>query len=117
MFPFYMGYCKVDNVLQEGYHMFINDKFYTVLRVAYPEHFENKLGYMLSILISEQIRFNTLEIYNDSFKHPESADTNVLFEVLFKNFKTNVYNKWNNVWHDNQKIVTLTYGNYEPDKK
>jgi hypothetical protein len=58
---------------------------------------------LLGILVAEQIRFNTLEVYISTFPQAESLNVSHLYFNLFQSFKNSVYNNWSKSWNEEAK--------------
>lgn len=74
-----------------------------MIGVTYPNDPELTLGDVLAILISEQIRFDTLKQFTQSYQNPQYYNSEMLFRTLFKNFKQSVYNTWKENWVGGKK--------------
>jgi hypothetical protein len=100
-----MGFAKANNKKQECYYIYINNQPYTMVGVTYPSEPVDNLGDWLGILVSEQARFDTLRIFEDTFLTPETYRASRLFNVLFTNFKESIYNNWDQDWES--KIIDV----------
>lgn len=81
--------------------------------VTYPSQLGkgagNELGDMLAILISQQVRFNTMDVFLKCFSVPDSFPAQQLFPVLFTNFKDAIYNSWSTKWGQTERINGVDY--------
>ena len=64
---------------------------------------------MLGIMIAQQIRFNTIDVFQKCFLCPESYPVQQLFPLLFANFKDAIYNSWSAQWDLKEKINGKDY--------
>lgn len=74
LYPYRMGFVKANSKVDEAYYIYIGGQPFTYVGVRYLASYQKNLGEMLAILISEQTRFDTLDVYNKSFYSPEDYD-------------------------------------------
>jgi hypothetical protein len=89
-YPSSMGYAIYKNGQKmQCYHIWIDNKQYTLVGIVYPKDPSHSpsLTDLLGILVAEQIRFDTLDVYLRTFPDAESLNVNQLYYNLFDNFK------------------------------
>lgn len=115
----FRGYRKINNptnVAKQCYHAILNGEKYTIVDLVYPQVVgkESRLTDWMGILISEQIRFNTLKVFGEAYGSADNFGVDNLFRKLFELFKVSVYNDWSSAWET--KDVTIECESKEKKK-